>query len=180
MSPSKLAKKMLCPAYYPAPFNEGERLKFLGKHAMAALRVITRYTGMGYVLISVERAGNGWRIDLLFLRIVPSPRIRLVEVKSSRAIRLVHKIQAALYHPVSGADEVAVSNGERDELLSLDFIQQTLVQAETTRQFLTSDPALAARTYTPHPDACYTCGNASCPFLRDLAAFPPKKEDGAA
>jgi len=168
-SPSLLAKKILCPAYVPAPFNKDELLKLQGLHARAALNVIARHMKLGYKLLGVEVAGNGFRIDLLF-KLLPSGKIRLVEVKSSKQIREVYKIQAALYHPSSAADEIAVSNRERDELLTSDYIHEILRRAEMTRRLLATNPSIAARTHTPHPDACYTCCNTSCLYLRDRRA----------
>lgn len=109
-------------------------------------------------------------------RLLPSGKIRLVEVKSSKQVREVYKIQAALYHSSSTADEIAVSNREMDELLTPDYIQRKLKQAELTQQLLARDPSGAAKTYTPHPDACYTCGNTTCPCLRDRAT-PRRKND---
>jgi hypothetical protein len=166
--PSFLAKKILCAAYVAAPFNKQELLKLQGLHAKTALNVIARHVKMGANLLGVEVGGNGFRIDLLF-KLLPSNKVRLVEVKSSRQIREVYKIQAALYHPPSSADEIVVSNREMDVLLTYDYIQRILKQAEMTRQLLAKDPLGASKTYTPHPDACYTCGNTSCQFMGNRA-----------
>jgi hypothetical protein len=102
--------------------------------------------------------------------------VRLVEVKSSKRVREVFKIQAALMFPYSGADEVAVSNGETEELLTPHFVEQTLAKKEVVEELLAKDPLGAARTYTPHPDACYTCGNTACPYPCDREA-PTGKND---
>jgi hypothetical protein len=171
-----LAKKILCLAYIPAQFNKDELLKLQGLHSTAALKVIARHMKMGFNLIGVEIAGNGFRIDLMF-KLLPAGRIRLVEVKSSKQMREVYKIQAALYHPASKADEITVSNRETDELLTSDYVGQILKQAELTRNSLAADPLRAEKTYTPHPDACYTCANGACPYLRDRWA-PARKNDG--
>jgi len=104
--------------------------------------------------------------------------LRLVEVKTAKRIREVFKIQAALYFPLSGADEAAVSNGVAEELLTLAFIERTQTQAKVTSQLLSTDPLGALKTYTPHEDACYTCGNKTCPFLQDRGGSPTKKEGG--
>ena len=42
IAPSLLSKKILCPAYTPAPFNSEDRLLYVGLHAIAALKVIAR------------------------------------------------------------------------------------------------------------------------------------------
>lgn len=178
-SPSKLAKLILCLAYVAGPFSDEERLKFLGFHARATLKVIGSYLKRGWILDAVERTGNGFRIDLLF-RHPTSGIVRLVEVKTAKKIREVFKIQAALYFSLSGAGETAVSNGVTEELLTLAFIERTLTQAKKTLQLLNCNPLVAARTFTPHPDACYTCGNKTCPFLQDRPGFPAKKGGGQA
>ena len=173
LTPSLLARKILCTAYMPAPFGQGERLVFLGLHAMTVVKVIARHLRMGYRLRSVERGGKGYRIDLLFDG--DSGRTRIVEVKSSKQMKEVHRIQAALY-PHASADEIVVSNRETDEVLTPDFIEQTHRQAELTRQLLAGNPTLASTTYTPHHDICYTCANLSCPFppsTRQLAVANP-------
>ena len=173
LPPSLLARKVLCTAYVSAPFNERERLRFHGLHAMTVVRVIARHLKMGYRLKTVERGGNGYRIDLLFEAIY-SGKTRLAEVKASKRIREVHRIQAALY-PHASADEIVVSNRETDEVLSSKFIQEIQRRAELTRQSLMDDPAHAATTYTPHLDCCYTCANSSCRFLgkaQPTATYP--------
>jgi hypothetical protein len=174
--PSLLAKKILCLAYAPGQFNKDELLKLQGLHARAALAVIARHMKMGFNLLGVEIAGNGFRIDLMF-KLLPSGRLRLVEVKSSKQVREVYKIQAALYHQTSRADEITVSNREIDEMLTSDYVHAILKQAELTKQSLLSDPLGAARAFTPHRDACYTCGNGSCPYLGDLRRSPKKNDD---
>jgi hypothetical protein len=170
---------MLCLAYVAGLFRDEERLRFLGFHARAALKVIKSYLKRGWILVAVEHSGNGFRIDLLF-RHPALGIVRLVEVKTAKRIREVFKVQAALYFPLSGADEAAVSNGETEELLTVSFIERTLAQAKKTLQLLTCDPLGAAKTYTPHEDACYTCGNETCPFLQCRPGFPTKKGNGPA
>jgi len=168
LPPSLLARKILCIAYVSAPFDEKERFRFQALHAMTVVRVIARHLKMGYRLRSVERGGNGYRIDLQFEAIY-SGKTRLVEVKSSKQIREVHRIQVALY-PHANADEIVVSNRETDEILGSEFIEEVQRQAEITRQFLTDHLERAAITYTPHQDCCYTCANSNCPFLPSVAA----------
>ena len=166
-SPSLLARKILCIGYVPAPFRESDRLKFQGLHAMTTIRVIARHLQRGYRLMEVERGGGGYRIDLLF-EAISTGRKRLNEVKSSKRIREVHRIQAALYAalPVHvNIDEIAVSNKEIDEILTSGFIEEVQRRAQFTRQLLITDPVTAATTYTPHEDCCYVCENKSCPFL---------------
>src|SRR5438093_11652123 len=87
-SPSLLSRKMICPAYLPAPFDSESRLKFQGLHAMAVITVIRRHLLAGFILRSIERAGRGFRLDLLFDG--PDGRSRLVEVKSFKTIRETH------------------------------------------------------------------------------------------
>ena len=135
-APSLLARKMLCSAYVAAPFNEKDRFLFQGLHDMTTIRVIARHLQLGYRLMKVERGGNGYRIDLLF-ESISTGRKRLNEVKSSKTIREVHRIQAALYAalpPQMNIDEIAVSNREIDEILSSDFIEEVQRRAQSTRQ----------------------------------------------
>ena len=164
LSPSLLARKMLCAAYVSSPIADQERFRLRALHVMALIIVIKRYLKSGFRLLALERAGQGWRIDLLFEAVV-SARKRLVEVKSGKRMREVHRIQAALYAYKISADEIAVSNRYEDEVLSVEFIQRIQRQAELTLRFLTNDPTRAAATYTPHEDCCYTCANTTCPFL---------------
>src|SRR5438309_2387665 len=93
--PSVLAKKVLCLGYTPRTFEGSNRLLFQGLHALATLRTIARHLRRGYTLKDVERRSYGGRLDLLFED--PHGRLRLSEVKSSKRIREVHKIQASLY-----------------------------------------------------------------------------------
>jgi len=175
LPPSLLARKILCSAYVPAPFREEERFKFQALHALTVVRVIARHLKMGYTLKSVERGGIGYRIDLLFE--ASSGRTRIVEAKSSKQIREVHKIQGALY-PHTDVDEIAVSNRDSDEILSTEFIQEIQRRADLTRQFVTNDPLGARSRYTPHADCCYTCANLGCPFpssTRQLAVASPTR-----
>src|SRR5436309_11807448 len=90
LSPSMLARKILCPAFIPSPIAEGDRLRFLGLHSMATLRTIARHIRSGYVLRAIERAGPGYRVDLLFQS--PEGTTRIAEVKSGKRIREVHKL----------------------------------------------------------------------------------------
>jgi hypothetical protein len=176
VSPSLLARKILCMGYVPAPFREADRLKFQGLHAMATIRVIARHLQLGYRLMEVERGGGGYRIDLLF-ESISTGRRRLNEVKSSKTIREVHRIQAALYAALAvhmNIDEIAVSNKEIDEILSSDFIEEVERRAQFTRQLLITDPVTATSTYTAHEDCCYICENRSCPFLQTQPQSKPQ------
>lgn len=176
--PSLLAKIILCLAYVHAPFDKRELLKFLGFHAMTMVKVLKGYyRTKRWILLSPEHAGNGCRIDLLLLHLLTGI-VRLVEVKTSKRIREVHKIQAALCFPYSGADEAAVSNGEIEELLSPSFIDHTLTKKKIVEEILAKDPLRAARTFTPHPDSCYTCRNMSCPYLRNRETEAGKNGEG--
>lgn len=168
--PSLLARKILCFAYLPAKFDETQRFKFQALHAMAVLRVIARHLKMGYQLEGVERVRNGHRSDLSF-KIISSTRKRLVEVKSSKHIRDLHRIQAALYSS-DLTDEVVVSNRETDEVLTPEFILEVWHRAEITRQFLATNPVAAAITFSPNDDCCYTCGNKTCPSLAQAETNP--------
>jgi hypothetical protein len=137
-------------------------VKFLGFHATTTVSVIARHIKKGYRLKDIERRLRGGRVDLVFEG--PTGRSRIVEVKSSREIREVHKIQAALYRKYVG-DEVVVSNRNLDVILDSEFIYEANNQADKTREFLATDPKKAAVTYRPHKDVCYTCDNTACPFL---------------
>jgi len=177
LSPSLLARKILCMGYVPTPFRESDRLKFHGLHAMTTLRVIARHLQLGYRLMRVEQSGGGYRIDLLF-EAISTGRKRLNEVKSSKTIREVHRIQAALYAALPlhmNIDEIAVSNREIDEVLSPDFVEEVQRRAQFTRQLLMADPVAAATTYTPHEDCCYTCGNSGCYFQLEVGAPMSKR-----
>jgi len=164
IAPSLLARKILCLGYVSAPFSKADRFKFQALHAVTMLKVIARHIRSGYNLVDVEEKGKGYTIDLRFEEI-SSRRIRLDEVKSSKKIRQVHRLQAALYPHSIAVDEIAVSNREIDEVLSSQFIQETRRRAETTCQLLASNPKRAVTTYTPNEDCCYICANSSCPFL---------------
>jgi hypothetical protein len=127
--------------------------------------------------MKVEGGGCGYRIDLLF-ESISTGRKRLNEVKSSKTIREVHRIQAALYAalPVHmNIDEIAVSNKEIDEILSSDFIEEVQRRAQSTRQLLIADPVTAGTTYTPHEDCCYICGNNACHFQVQICAPMSKR-----
>jgi len=114
------------------------------------IRVIVQHLRRGFNLIGAEIAGKGFKIDLLF-RVLPSGKTRLVEVKSARQIKEVHKIQGALYRQYSDADEIVVSNRETDEILSADFVRDVLTRA---KDLYAMDATRAATTFTPHADCC--------------------------
>ena len=160
--PSLLSRKILCSAFIPRAFDPATRLRFLGLHAMATVVVIRRHIAKGYTLRSIERVGRGFRLDLLFAD--TSGKIRLVEVKSSRIIKEVHKIQAALYWRPS-VDEIVVSNRDIDHVLTNEFVFEVAEKAEETLRLLQSDPDAAAATFTPNSE-CYICANKTCPWLR--------------
>jgi hypothetical protein len=171
LPPSLLARKILCSAYVPAPFTEADRFRFQALHSVSMIRVITRHLRSGYRLMDIERRGKGYVIDLLF-EAISSRRKRLNEVKSSKTIREVHRLQAAIYAalcPCADIDEIAVSNKEKDEILSSDFIESVQQRAKLTREFITNNSGEAAVRYTPHKDICYTCANTSCPFISNRA-----------
>jgi hypothetical protein len=171
--PSLLSRKILCSAFVPQPFDPATRLRFLGLHAMATVAVIRRHIMKGYTLRSIERAGRGFRLDLLFADL--SGKVRLVEVKSSRIIKQVHKIQAALYWRPN-IDEIVVSNREIDHVLTNEFVFDVAEKAEETLRLLQNDPGAAAATFTPNSE-CYICANKTCPWLRlgkALNAVPRK------
>jgi hypothetical protein len=162
ISPSLLARKILCPAYVPAPLLAEDRLRFLGFHAMATLQVIGRHLRTGYCLKAIEKWGNGFRIDLVFES--STGRIRRSEVKSAKQITEVHRIQAALYWDPT-CDEIVVSNGETDIVLTDEYIQSTQRKAKITLALLTNHPQVAASTFKPNPALCRICANSSCLFL---------------
>lgn len=171
LTPSLLARKILCTAYMPAPFLQGERLIFLGLHAMTVVKVIARHLRMGYTLKDVERRGNGYRTDLILVS--PSGIRRVSEVKCAKEIKEVHRIQAALYANAE-VDEIAVSNRNNDEVLDTRFVQDILKRAQLTRQLFTQNPSATASTYTPHHDICGMCANVACPFLALPHASAPQ------
>ncbi len=161
LTPSLLARKILCAAYGPAPLDRNDWIKLRGFHAAAMIKVISRHLQTGYELIDLEKRGPGYRIDLLFR--APSGRTRIAEVKSGQTIREVHKLQGALY-PQDEGSEIVVSTGKIDEILSPEFIQEALERAETTRKLIMTDPQAAMSKYTPHPDVCPHCSTTRCPF----------------
>lgn len=162
LSPSSLAGKILCPAFSPRPFPEDARLRFLGLHAMTALRVIRRHLRLGYDLLEIEKRGNGCRADLIFED--ASGRRRVCEVKSARVLTKLHHIQAALYSSPD-YDEVVLSNRETDIQLTKDYIASVLRQAQITRELLINHAREAASTFRPEEDLCRICVNQRCSFL---------------
>jgi len=93
LSPSRLARLIVCPAYVPSAFNAQDRFRFQALHAITVLRVIARHIRQGFQLKSIERRGSGFRVDLEFL--AADGRLRASEVKSAREFTEVHRIQAA-------------------------------------------------------------------------------------
>lgn len=176
LSPSRLARLILCPAYIAAPFDEENRLKFQGLHAIAVLRVIARHIRQGFRLQSLEKRGNGFRVDLEFLG--ADGRLRVSEVKSARELSEVHRIQAALYCQDGNYDEVVLSNRAMDVLLPREYIEEVRRQAEATKQLLKNNPEQAAISFRPNACVCRICANYSCPFLpekMDQGRSPPGK-----
>jgi hypothetical protein len=163
LSPSYLAKLIICPAYVPARFTDNDRLKFQGLHAITVLSVIGRHIKQGWQLKSIERCGNGFRVDLEFLR--PDGRLRASEVKCARELTEVHRIQAALYRQRGSYDEVVLSNRKMDVVLPREYVEEIYRQAEATRQLLTNNPDQAATMFTQNSCVCSICANDRCPFL---------------
>jgi len=163
LSPSNLSRLIICPAYIPAPFNNEDRLRFQGLHALAMLRVIGRHLKQGFQLKSVERSENRVRIDLEFQS--PDGRDRLHEVKSARELTDVHKIQAALYWDGDGNHEVVLSNGSTDIVLPREYLEKVHREAEATTAFLRDFPDEATVAFRPNPAVCRYCANDQCTFL---------------
>jgi len=176
LSPSRLARLVICPAYIGAPFDHENRLRFQGLHAIAVLRVIARHIKQGFLLKSLERRGRGFRIDLEFQK--PDGKIRIHEVKSARELTEVHRIQAALYWENGRCDEVVLSNGTTDVVLASEYIEEVHRQAEATRRLLRDTPEKAAISFTPNPCVCRTCANHRCPFLSIKDANPGNSTSG--
>jgi hypothetical protein len=164
VSPSRLARLIVCPAYVPSAFNAQDRFRFQALHAITVLRVIARHIKQGFLLKSLERRGRGFRIDLEFQK--PDGKIRVHEVKSARELTQVHKIQAALYWDGDGNHEIVLSNGSTDIVLPQEYLEKVHRQAETTRAFLRDRPNEAAVAFRPDPCICRYCGNDRCPFLQ--------------
>jgi len=165
--PYMLSRKILCSAYAPARIDKFDWTQFRGWHAIAMLRTIARHLQLGFRLLGIEKTGPGFRIDLVFLG--PSGRTRATEVKSAREIREVHRLQSALYARAgANADEITISNGQRDEILTPEFIQQVSDLADATLKLLDTDPATARTRFTPHPDICPFCSNTECPYRSSI------------
>jgi hypothetical protein len=163
LPPSTLAYKILCSGFVARPFDPASRLRVMGLHALATVATIRRHLKKGFELRSIERAGRGFRVDLLFQS--PLGKIRLSEVKSARIIRPIHMIQGALYwRPNNGIDEIAISNRETDLILTSRYVVQVAEKAQSTLELLQSDPETAQTTYTPNSE-CRYCSNSTCPWL---------------
>jgi hypothetical protein len=90
------------------------------------------------------------------------PHYTLMErVKSSREITEADRIQAALYWSPQ-YDEVVVSNGQTDVLLTVDYIQEVRAAARMVTELLDTQPGLAASRFTPHASARRFCSNRAC------------------
>lgn len=133
----------------------------MGLHAMAMIRVISRQLRLGCRLEAVELRMNRTRIDLVFRTLSDTKRMH--EVKSSRRLLEIHRLQAALYWQAD-FDEVVLSNGQTDILLSRDYIDSVQAQAKEVRELIVNHPDIAATTYKPNVETCPTCANQSCPF----------------
>ena len=162
LPPSLLSKKIICPAYVAAPFDSKDRFRFQALHAFVILKVVRRHLKLGYKLLALEQRQNGARIDISFE--TPQGKRRMNEVKSARNLNEAHFNQAALYWSPRW-DEVAVSNGEKDVILTEDQIRTIQHQAEITRELLINCPDLAASTFTPNKATCNICVNDRCPHL---------------
>jgi len=171
-SPWRHSRKMKCAAHVPSPLSEEKGALFRGLHSSAMIKVTRRHIKNGWILIGVEWVVPGCRIDLVFAK---QGRIRVVEVKSANRIREVDKLQTALLSAFVDVEEYVVSNGREDQILDQSFVEQALMQADDTHQFLIGDPSRALGTYTPHEDVCYTCSSESCPYHRDRTACQAKE-----
>ena len=168
LSPSRLARLILCPAYVPSGFNAQDRFRFQGLHAITTLRVIARHIRQGFQLKSIERRGYGFRVDLEFLG--ADGRLRASEVKSAREFTEVHRIQAALYLQQGSYDEVVLSNGTSDLALPREYVEEIHRQAEVTTRLLRDSPGQAAVTFRPNSCVCRICANYRCHYLPKKAA----------
>ena|SRR2546425_12366240 len=181
MAPSILAYKILCSGYIPRPFDPSSRFRILGLHALATVSVIRRHLNKGFKLIGIERAGRGFRLDLLFES--QTNKIRLVEVKSARILREIHLVQGALYYrPDSGVDEIAVSNRQADQVLTSQYILDVAEKAEKVMNLLRNNPVTAATSYTPNSE-CRYCSNSKCPWLplaNSLNTRTPRQDESSA
>jgi hypothetical protein len=168
LPPSLLSRKMVCSAYLPAPFTDDDRFRFQALHAVTVVKVIRRHLRLGYRLLALEHREKGARIDIWFE--TPLGRMRMNEVKSAKNLNQAHINQAALYWTPAW-DEVAVSNGDRDILLSIDQVRDIQKQAEIVRELLTNQPDLAAATFNSNSAVCNSCANVGCPFNRGTAGY---------
>jgi hypothetical protein len=130
---------------------------------------------MGYRLKAIERQVRGFRIDLLFESL--SGKVRRCEVKSAKNLSEVHRIQAALYWDPT-CDEVVVSNGEGDTMLTDEYVRSVQRQAALTIELLTNHPQVAASTFKPNSAVCRICANSSCPFLPHKISPIPNRPGG--
>ena len=168
LPPSLLSRKMVCSAYLPAPFDNADRFRFQALHAIAVLKVVRRHLKLGYRLQALEHRENGSRVDIWFE--TPQGKMRMNEVKSAKNLNEVHVNQAGLYWTPKW-DEAAVSNGDRDLVLTVDQIRKVQQQAKLVRELLINQPDLAASTFTPSNGVCNTCVNHKCPYLPKIAAI---------
>lgn len=164
VSPSQLARKILCRAYLPEEFPRGlAGLHLRWRHSDETIGVQRQLFAKGCCVVGVELQANGGRLDIL--AITPDGRKIAVEVKSHRGeFRELDKIQAALYWTPE-FDCVAVANRHEMEIMTPEFVQEVRTAANITCECLGKQPELAASTFTPHPDVCATCRNLRCPYF---------------
>lgn len=168
--PSILAKKILCLAFVPSPLDEASRIRLQGIHALTMMRILSKYIASGYRLVSLERGGAGFRLDIVLQN--SQGKTRLIEAKCSKKIRESHRLQAAIYAMARpDLNEIVVSNGDDEEKLEPEYLAETIRRARATIELLKTDPLSAASSYTPHPDTCYICGNRACPYLPTSTNF---------
>jgi hypothetical protein len=172
LPPSLLSRKIICPAFLPAPFNPDDRFRFQAFHSLAMVRVVKRHLRLGFILRAIEtRNGNGFRNDLSFED--PCGKLRIVEVKSAKQLAEVHAIQAALYWIPDC--EIVVSNGNEDRVLSEDFVRTVQNKAQMTRQLLREHPEIAGSTFNPVLEVCRICANEHCPFIPGATNAPTNR-----
>jgi hypothetical protein len=164
ISPSQLARKILCKAYLPEKFPSGlTGLRLRWRHSDEMIGVLRLLFAEGSCVLGVEVPTNGGRVDIVAR--ASDQRKIAVEVKSHRGdFRELDKIQAALYWSPQ-FDCVAVANRHGISIMSPQFVQEVRTLANITRECLGKQPQLAAVSFTPHPDVCATCQNLRCPYL---------------
>lgn len=173
ISPSQLARKILCKAYLAEEFPRGlTGLHLRWRHSDEMIGVLRLLLARGFCVDGVELQSNGGRLDIFAT--APDQRKIAIEVKSHRGeFRELDKIQAALYWTPQ-FDCVAVANRHAIEIMSPQFVQEVRTTANIIRERLQQQPELAAVSFTPHPDACAACQNPRCPYF---SGREPVRED---